>query len=401
MESILRDGFDVEFASDRAGRYGDGIYFSDASCKSHQYAQHGDICGGAVYCMLYCRVALGDTMRFNATKKAAARNFLVGMKRPGPGDPVFEERVVASGGKAKARSAWHSVAVLGGSDAQVHREYVVFDGARVYPEYVVYYRLDSEEEEVSARQPHIDAAKARLERVMQVMAKAMERRRVKMERENAERQRKQLEWLHDFEERERRHSERRQEWQRQHDAFMAERQRLFEIELCEVQNNPQCAEQKREEVQRLAQRVREELVALSDQPDLSADDRSERVSSLLSQFQNEACSTLSPALTMTPPSPPRSFSPAPQRLSSPVGRRFSDSSDSSDDEWDEFQSFFSQLDNESEEVESLVSAVTGQKRLIARLMCLGCEEEAAEEELQKAERRVVDFTPHIRRPELS
>ena len=48
--------------------------------------------------------------------------------------------------------------MLGGSDSQVHREYVVFDGAHIYPEYVVYYRLDSEEEEASARQRYIDAA---------------------------------------------------------------------------------------------------------------------------------------------------------------------------------------------------------------------------------------------------
>ena len=163
VESILRKGFDVECASGRGGRYGDGIYFSDASCKSHQYAQCGQVCGGKVYCMLYCRVALGDTMRFNATKQAAERNYLVGMKRPVPGDPVFEQNVMASGGRAKARSSWHSLAVLGGSDSQVHREYVVFDGAHIYPEYVVYYRLDSEEEEASARQRYIDAAIARLE----------------------------------------------------------------------------------------------------------------------------------------------------------------------------------------------------------------------------------------------
>ena len=48
MESILRDGFDIDYASAR-GRYGDGIYFSDASCKSHQYAQYGEAGGGAVY----------------------------------------------------------------------------------------------------------------------------------------------------------------------------------------------------------------------------------------------------------------------------------------------------------------------------------------------------------------
>ena len=122
LESILRDGFYLSHASDRNSRYGDGIYLSDASCKSHQYAQYGDAAGGQVYCMLYCRVALGKTMRFNATKCAAKRGFLVGMKRPAPGDEIFEQRLQECGCRAKARTAWDSVAVLGGGDTQVHRE---------------------------------------------------------------------------------------------------------------------------------------------------------------------------------------------------------------------------------------------------------------------------------------
>ena len=101
---------------------------------------------------------------------------------------------------------------------------------------------------------------------------------------------------------------------------------------------------------------------------------------------------------MTPPSPPRSLSSSPQRAPSRDRWSLSDSSDSSDDEWDEFQS--SPRGRDSEE-EKLVSALTGRRRLMARLLCLGGEEEAAEEEMQEAERRVVDFAPHILRPELS
>ena len=172
LQRILEDGFDVDCAEGRRGRYGEGLYFSDDSCKAHQYADNGELpCGGKVYCMLYCRVALGHTMRFNATQMAARRKFLVGMKRPAPGDPVFEHNVRASGGKAKVRQAWHSVAVLGASDQvqgrmqdrmlgpqgrgappQVHREFVLFEDEQVYPEYVVYYRLDSEDEEGTLRQ---------------------------------------------------------------------------------------------------------------------------------------------------------------------------------------------------------------------------------------------------------
>ena len=37
------------------------------------------------------------------------------------------------------------------TERQVHREVVVFDSRQVYPEYVVYYRLDTEEEEEELR----------------------------------------------------------------------------------------------------------------------------------------------------------------------------------------------------------------------------------------------------------
>ena len=403
VESILRDGFDIEYASDRAGRYGDGIYFSDASCKSHQYADCGDVCGGAVYCMLYCRVALGDTMRFNATKQAAARNFLVGMKRPSPGDQVFEQNVTASGGKAKARSEWHSLAVLGGSNTQVHREYVTFDCARIYPEYVVYYRLDSEEEEASARQPRIDAAKARLKRLEDAMQDLLERENERLERENERlerenevRRRKEEERRRDYDERWRRYKERRKEWRRQHDAFMAEQQRLFEEEMAEIESNPRWAEQKREEVQRILQRVREDIAAIDGS--LSAEDRIERVRLLVSEFQEATKSTLSsPALAMTPPAPPRALSPSLQRSPVARGECNFDSSDSSDD-LDELLSFYQRRRAEREKY--IVSVVMERRRPLFSLALLMCEQEEAEEELQEAERRVVDVTPQILRPDL-
>ena len=167
VPSILRDGFDLGLAADRGGRYGDGVYFSDASCKAHQYTEFGELaCGGKVYCMLYCRVVLGTTMRFNATNAAAKRGYLSGMKRPMPGDPVFESQVLASGGKAKARTAWDSVAVLGGADTQVHREYVCFRSEQIYPEYVVYYRLDSEGEEAALREQYQREMQAKMDALM-------------------------------------------------------------------------------------------------------------------------------------------------------------------------------------------------------------------------------------------
>lgn len=151
IEGIAEAGLDLSEAA-RSGRYGVGAYFTDESCKAHGYSGHEDQHDGSrIFCMLYCRVATGKTLRMRATGVTASRNYLTGMRMPSPNDPVFASRMR---GRRRVREAWDSVDVTGASrstERQVHREVVVFDSRQIYPEYVVYYRLDTEEEEEELR----------------------------------------------------------------------------------------------------------------------------------------------------------------------------------------------------------------------------------------------------------
>ena len=75
ISSIITSGFDPSRAQ-RSSRYGIGCYFSDESCKAHQYAeahmtQKAD--GSSVFKMLYARVVPGRALTFKSTRAAAAR----------------------------------------------------------------------------------------------------------------------------------------------------------------------------------------------------------------------------------------------------------------------------------------------------------------------------------------
>ena len=75
------------------------------------------------------------------------------MEKPEPGDLVFDQKMKETGNTARAKTSWDSVVALAreGTKAtgchQVHHEHVVYDGDQIYPEFAVYYRLDSEEEQ--------------------------------------------------------------------------------------------------------------------------------------------------------------------------------------------------------------------------------------------------------------
>ena len=81
--------------------------------------------------------------------------FLHGMKQPAAKDEVFRSAMLRRGATIKARQEFHSLDVeadqrgvaRGGDPAQIHRELVIFDESRIYPEFIVWYRLDSEEEQ--------------------------------------------------------------------------------------------------------------------------------------------------------------------------------------------------------------------------------------------------------------
>ena len=147
-------------------RFGQGIYFSDESCKAHQYAGRREKEDGSTeFCLLYCRVLLGRTLEFKATNEDANLGFLHGMQQPVPQDPVFRSAMLRRGSGLfssllgvffvyirslltlmlrrgavkKACEEYDSIVASsdlrgvaqGGSPAQIHREFVVFDKSQV------------------------------------------------------------------------------------------------------------------------------------------------------------------------------------------------------------------------------------------------------------------------------
>ena len=144
IPGITRFGFDPRYCSLK-GMYGAGIYFAENSSKANQYC-HGGSCTasgfltGRAQCrckkseeasIMLCRVALGDPF--------------VEVKYRGnsPGDFWHGRRCeVEKTSRSKKTGVYNSV--IGESQANggtplLLREYVVYDSAQVYPEYVVYY----------------------------------------------------------------------------------------------------------------------------------------------------------------------------------------------------------------------------------------------------------------------
>ena len=110
IDDIASGGMDIRRAS-QSDRYGVGAYFSDESCKAHQYAsveEQED--GGRIFSMLYCRVAPGKTLRMRATGRTATQGYLTGMRRPDPSDPIFASNIR---GRGRVREAWDSIDVTG------------------------------------------------------------------------------------------------------------------------------------------------------------------------------------------------------------------------------------------------------------------------------------------------
>jgi hypothetical protein len=97
----------------------EGTYFAENACKSHQYSTED---AQGTYCMLYCRVSLGDIYTTPRTLGA--------LKRPEFGGKLYDSVVARSGPMLDHHNG-----------SQVHREFIAFDRDQVYPEYCVYYTL--------------------------------------------------------------------------------------------------------------------------------------------------------------------------------------------------------------------------------------------------------------------
>lgn len=108
LESICRDGLQTRFSLKTHGIYGRGLYFTDSSCKAFQYAKPDG-------CIIICRVVLGEI--------EVLRSSCYGRVVPNNG---FESTRAKKGYTEKSPG-----------QLQVHNEYIVYNPAAVYPEFVL------------------------------------------------------------------------------------------------------------------------------------------------------------------------------------------------------------------------------------------------------------------------
>ena len=120
-DQIANFGFDERLARE-SGLYGQGVYFTDQSCKSLQYSGEAE---QKVGCFIIARVILGHP--YDA---------------PGPLLQTRVEPFVEPSDPSKGR--FHSVRVHPGTpraigQVQVHREFVLFNEAQAYPQMIVHF----------------------------------------------------------------------------------------------------------------------------------------------------------------------------------------------------------------------------------------------------------------------
>ena len=114
-ECIFERGFRIDLAGSAAGAaFGKGSYFAECSSKADEYAKEGTgIIGRGKFALLLCRVVCGN-MRYATEKDTLAHTKTTAPKH-------------------------HSL--LGDREAVVntYREFIVYDGAQVYPEFAIIY----------------------------------------------------------------------------------------------------------------------------------------------------------------------------------------------------------------------------------------------------------------------
>ena len=183
VEDIAEDGLQFR----RGGpayqrRYGEGNYFTDESCKAQQYAgavEQPD--GSTIHTLLYCRVAVGNALKFEVTGQDSAAQYLAGMLAPSPEDAVFRRKMTERGSADQADERWDSVIAQAADGVnradQIHREVVTFNTWQCYPEYVVQYRTDTLEEQLEKEAAALmKEAAALMAAAMSEMAKHRRRR---------------------------------------------------------------------------------------------------------------------------------------------------------------------------------------------------------------------------------
>ena len=124
IAQIASFGFDERLARE-SGLYGQGVYFTDQSCKSLQYSGAS---GGHTGCFIIARAILGHPSNAAGPLKSLKVEPLV--------DPTNPCK-----GRCHSVIAHPGIPNGNGMQKQVHREFVLFDGAQAYPEMVVQFKI--------------------------------------------------------------------------------------------------------------------------------------------------------------------------------------------------------------------------------------------------------------------
>lgn len=123
LDQIAQFGFDQRLAR-QGGLYGQGVYFTDQSCKSLQYSGSYQQETG---CFILARLILG------------CPHFATGPMSFVKVEPLQDP---TDSSKGRCHSVIANPGLLTGMDStQVHREFVIFDGAQAYPEMIVHFQI--------------------------------------------------------------------------------------------------------------------------------------------------------------------------------------------------------------------------------------------------------------------
>ena len=120
LNIIKNTGFQLSRAGANAGTmYGAGHYFAECSSKSDEYAKDdAEGMSKGQFCFLLCRVVLGEQL-IMTTGGSAVHTIIAEALKSGQYDSIVGDREASVG---------------------TYREFVVYDDALVYPEYVVLYK---------------------------------------------------------------------------------------------------------------------------------------------------------------------------------------------------------------------------------------------------------------------
>ena len=123
IDLIASFGFDERLSREQ-GLYGQGIYFTDQSCKAFQYSGAPRQLAG---CIIITRLLLG--------LPHFAQGPLKGIKV----EPLQDFSDVSKG---RVNSVIVNPGTLrSASQTQVHKEFVIFNGAQAYPEMIIHFKV--------------------------------------------------------------------------------------------------------------------------------------------------------------------------------------------------------------------------------------------------------------------